>query len=371
MPEILHLVHDDKYVQSFRNSWEAIGTNSTSTFLCHRTTDKQLTHIDDSQNWEFYGDASELQHFLQSERYDIVIIHFYNFIISDALLRIKKTGKIICWVVWGADLYSRIRYPIYDSSTEQLLYGKRSVSVRKKIGVIKRFIFRRVKDLYASRKIIYILTFVNRDYRLARRLVPFARQIEFFYPEVTTEETPVDKDETNMIHNAVLVGNSGDPSNNHVTIIDALSLNDERIKVYCPLSYGSTSYIQKIIPYGERHLGDRFLAIRDYMSAESYRKMLSNVDAGIFAHKRQQGFGNVRSLIMLQKTVFLRRSSVMSEWLSDIGIAVRYLDALQDGESIAENLLSADVLRSNRNIIQSFFSPERMKELYSQILKMA
>ena len=111
----------------------------------------------------------------------------------------------------------------------------------------------------------------------------------------------------------VLLGNSGDPTNNHMDAIKHLKsprLFDSEI--FCPLSYGNKMYIEFLENWMRGKLGERFVALDSFMAREEYIKFLSTIDIVIMNHNRQQAVGNIISALVLGKPVFMKKSMVYS-----------------------------------------------------------
>ena len=65
----------------------------------------------------------------------------------------------------------------------------------------------------------------------------------------------------------IQVGNSADPSNNHLEIFDQLmEYRDQNIFIYAPLSYGDAKNAQTIEKEGLRRFGKKFVAMKELLS---------------------------------------------------------------------------------------------------------
>ena len=111
----------------------------------------------------------------------------------------------------------------------------------------------------------------------------------------------------------ILVGNSADPSNNHIESFEKLlPYKDEDIKIFVPLSYGDQSHAKQVIEIGKSWFGDKFVPITSFMVFDEYMKFLASVDVAIFNHKRQQAMGSTITLLGMGKTVYIR--SDVAQW---------------------------------------------------------
>jgi hypothetical protein len=104
----------------------------------------------------------------------------------------------------------------------------------------------------------------------------------------------------------ILVGNSADPSNNHLDVLDKLEAHkNENIKIYVPLSYGN-----QVIAEEKKRFGDKFIPRTEMMPFQNYLEFMGLIDIAIFNHKRQQAIGNTITLLGLRKKVFIRSDVV-------------------------------------------------------------
>ena len=119
----------------------------------------------------------------------------------------------------------------------------------------------------------------------------------------------------------VLLGNSGDPSNNHMDAIKHFK-SDRFVdsKIICPLSYGDNAYIAFIEKWLNSKLGSRFIALKTYMKRDDYVRFLSAVDVVVMNHNRQQAFGNTITALCLGKPVYMKKKSVVYSLLKDMGL---------------------------------------------------
>ena len=162
----------------------------------------------------------------------------------------------------------------------------------------------------------------------------------------------------------VLVGNSTDPTNNHIEIFNMIEEQIEEIdKIYCPLSYGIfRDYKDSIIKEGTKRFGDKFVALTDFMTIEEYTEFLKTIDVAIFNHNRQQAMGVTLSLLSLGKIVYCKGGTTSYNSLTERGFAV-----------FAVNLIKEAGIKFNRNVdinkelLESYYSKEQLLESYLKL----
>lgn len=245
------------------------------------------------------------------------------------------------WIIWGQDLYT------YQSP------------VRTRSWRMKEFFRRPV-----IRGIGHLVTYVPGDVGLARQWYGATGRLEhcILYPSNQFNELALEPVSHEGTH--ILIGNSADPSNHHAEILQALlPWRDQAIHITAPLSYGDARHAEAIASLGRKMFGTQFTALRDFMPYTEYLRLLSSVDIAIFNHDRQQGMGNIISLLGLGKTVYMRPGTTSWAALTALGAQVRTLDHFDlDPLSDAE-------MATNRRVIREHFSRERLVQQLQQILE--
>lgn len=159
----------------------------------------------------------------------------------------------------------------------------------------------------------------------------------------------------------VLVGNSTDPTNNHLDIFDILEKQIDKIDtIYCPLSYGIFhEYKELVIKEGIKKFGNKFSALTEFMSIEEYSNFLKNIDVAIFNHRRQQAMGVTLSLLSLGKIVYLNANTTSYNSLKERGFCVFDIDLIEkDGINFNRNV------SDNKELLQRYYSKEQLIDTY-------
>ena len=272
-------------------------------------------------------------HGLFDKRY-ILFLYLFSFFL-------KKSY----WLIWGGDLYC---------------YRKRKDKFFNKIYYkIETF----VKGNFRG-----YLSVTKGDYALAQRW--FSAKGESYvtpiYPSSIYKDIKLDNFFISKDELYIQIGNSGDPENNHYDILNKLSkFKDDRIKIYCILSYGgSETYKRNLINYGKEVFGNKFIPILDFMKFDEYMKFISNIDIAIFAHKRQQGLGNISSFLSMEKTVYLREDVTTYEDFINLEIKIKSFEKINELEKL--EIFNKEILRENKEIMKREFSEERLKEQWQE-----
>lgn len=242
---------------------------------------------------------------------------------------LKKTY----WVMWGDDLY---RY--------KALSGRARYSFKE---MVRRRVIRRIGHL---------ITHIPGDVELARQWYGAAGRFHYclMYPSNVYQEMATDQYRPSEPI-AIQLGNSADPGNHHLEILERLAtFTEQSFCVYVPLSYGSTSHAQKVIEVGSRLLGDKFKPLTEFMPIDEYRTFLARIDIAIFNHRRQQAMGNTISLLGLGKKVYLRRDVTPWSVFENLGVEV------YDVDQLSLSLPEREVVERNRAIIREAYSEQQL-----------
>jgi dTDP-N-acetylfucosamine:lipid II N-acetylfucosaminyltransferase len=245
------------------------------------------------------------------------------------------------WVIWGKDLYT-YKNPVRTWSWK-----------------LKEFFRRPV-----IRSMGHLVTYVPGDVELARQWYGATGRLAhcILYPSNQFNElalAPVPHEGVN-----VLIGNSADRSNHHAEILQALlPWRDHGIHITAPLSYGDARHADEVTDLGRQMFGAQFTALRDFMPYADYLRLLSTVDIAVFNHDRQQGMGNIISLLGLGKTVYMRPGTTSWAALTALGAQVRTIDNFDLA------LMSEAEVATNRRVIREHFSRERLVQQLRNILE--
>jgi dTDP-N-acetylfucosamine:lipid II N-acetylfucosaminyltransferase len=343
--KVLHVCHLEKFIPPFINFVEK--------------------HFDNFLTRHLFFISGDIQHFPYRSRDNIVqakrgkkaqLIHLAKLVramqqAEKIILHGLFNSHVICilafmpwvhhkcyWCIWGNDLYT------YE-------LGKRTWRWRIR-EVFRRQLIKRVGHL---------ITHVKGDYDLAKEWYGAKGEWHecFIYPSNLYHEPPVQNTHHEGIN--ILVGNSATPTNNHKEVLDKLQAYvQEDIKIYCPLSYGDPKYADDIASYGKSIFGDKFIALHDFLPWNEYFQFLATIDIAIFNHNRQQGMGNITTLLGLGKKVYIRKE--ISSWHTLDGLGIKVYDV----QNINLDQIDSTTKTTNTLKLINHFSREKLaKDLES------
>lgn len=241
------------------------------------------------------------------------------------------------WIIWGGDLYHyKLRKRSIKSDLDEL--------IRKRI----------ISNLGG------IVTHIKGDYHLAKKWYGGNAKYlySFMYPSNLYKQYNLIQNPNGDESVYIQIGNSADPSNNHIEVFNKLACyKDDKIKIICPLSYGSKKYREEVIKEGRRVFSENFEALTEFLTFEEYLKVLSKVNIAIFNNKRQQAMGNITTLLGLGKKVYIR--SDITTWQFTIEHNLKVFDAVKDFSDLLM-LMNKDEVNKNIESVEKNFSEEKL-----------
>lgn len=282
----LHITNTDKFIEPYIKFINLNFYPKEHQFLCFSTgTTNYIKSKYDNVilNEKVLLNVKLLKYLYITDR--IYLHNIFNMRILILLFFQPWLLKKCYWIVWGGDLYA------YKKSRSKLKY--------KIFELIRAFIIKRLGGL---------ITHIKGDYELAKKWYGVGGKYyySFMYPSNLYKEISINKKaEDDIVY--LQVGNSADPSNNHLDVFEKLRfLNTEKMHIICPLSYGDKEYAEKVMKRGKEIFDNRFEPLLDFISFDKYLEILSKIDIAIFNHKRQQAVGNITTLLGLGKKVYIR-----------------------------------------------------------------
>ena len=230
---------------------------------------------------------------------DRIVLHgLWSDAINRILYALPGLTRKAHWIIWGGDLYQAI-------PTEPSPGWLHQEIVRQ--GVISQ--------LGGMAGIPGDMAIAQKRYGgQARHLSTFA------YPSnIAPRHAPPPSQEPGV---RILVGNSATETNCHLEAFALLARHGrEDMAIHCPLAYGDVKYRDVVIANGRALFGHRFKPMLEMMPLAAYNDFLTGIDIAVMHHNRQQGMGNIVSLLALGKKVFMRPDQAHTRYLNQLGLA--------------------------------------------------
>lgn len=336
--KIMHIMSESTFAKPYIKFINENFDSKAHTFLLLSNNDEYFNNTDSNTHQIKKDKRSVLLMLKQIYSSDKVILHSIFFPHIVLLLYLQPWLLKKCyWVVWGGDLYS---------------YRNQKAKFKSKIyEMMRRVIIRNMGGL---------ITHIKGDYELAREWYGAKGKYyySFMYPSNLYKEYDLSNVNKDNDKTYIQVGNSADPSNNHIEVFEKLlPYRDENIEIICPLSYGNKEYATEVIRKGKEMFGEKFNPLVDFMPFEEYLEVLAKIDIAIFNHKRQQAVGNITTLLGLGKKVYIRKDINTWKFCKDLKLNVNNIIDNDENILIPINFKCAI---NNSKIIQKEFSLSKL-----------
>ncbi|MCQ9070337.1 MULTISPECIES: TDP-N-acetylfucosamine:lipid II N-acetylfucosaminyltransferase [Vibrio] len=313
MKKIIHLCHEEKFLPAFIELVRSNFPNEQHHFVVMKQGNgfdigefSNVTYVEEREQKLSNRLFLIIKLIKIINNFDKVIFHsLFKVQYIQLLFLLKKESLEKIWVVWGGDLYQQI-----DKSSNSINNKVFSIAVSNLNGCITQI---------GGDKLLVEKTFNCK----------LKHYSSFFYPSNVVKKTDI-KSKAYCDKLTILLGNSACKNNNHLEMIEKISfIKNREVEVICPLSYGDTTYAQSVINAGKAAFGDKFHPLTTFLSKVEYEEVLAKVDVAIFAHDRQQAFGNIIVLLEMGKKVYLKNKTTHYKTLKSIGFNIYSIEDME------------------------------------------
>lgn len=382
MIKILHIVPDDKFINDAKIVMDAV-PNTSNSYICPTDNEKYHPVYVGKLNFVEIVSLETLGKRILTEDVDVIAFHTIPYNWYKYVVATPREVKI-WWLVWGYDIYTDtsdyniqpiIPLNLYKQYTEAYVRSLLPPSstifalIKKEIKILVNYNGNRgreIKRLKAIRevkklrqdvleRIDYVSTILPLEYVMLTKKKGFhAKYVPFQYPLITNGMQFGKSSEASYI----LLGNSSDPTNNHLDILNIINKRNIHCKVYIPLAYGDSKY-KKFIT--ERIGSNENILIQDqFVPRDEYMSLLTNCKIAIFGHVRQQALGNVAIAMILGMKVFLYKDSVCYKYFKKNSFVVYTIEKDLTQQSINEPMSACDE-NTNRDKITEWLSYQNVQ----------
>lgn len=395
--KIIHVFDDDKFIDSAIKLFESVYPGISEYWIVKKQgeafqyiTSKIVKTFDahDKKSFEdFIGKINNIE-----DSYPIVFFHALERTKQKIVLELSpKVIKV--WFIWGYDLYGNwplLRKEIFEKNTKSYINKTQKEKVKDKLlfnnfafwifrneSFLKYVLPLKLKNILqqeyntifyrAAKEIDVVVPVIYSELRILKKMGLKATYAAFTYGSM--EGLLGDKINENVLaSNNILIGNSADPSNNHLEILYKLSKIDlNNRKIYIPLSYGGNEvYKEYLIRKGRELLGEKFIPLTDFMTLKEYNEILLSCGIVIFNHVRQQGVGNIISMGHLGAKIFLNPKSPVYETYKKYGIKIFDFSKLNEKSLIS---LDNEEYELNKKKLFNLYSEEAVKNKIIELFK--
>lgn len=283
----------------------------------------------------------------------------YKHIIFNSIRFIRLASKATKIVVHGTTMFHYLFiYRFFLKKVVWVIYGYEIAIISSRKGIYSFVVRSVLKNVNAH------FTHIKGDSEIVNFLLNSNSRFIYspmYLSNVVETDNFITADYSGKQKCVVLVGNSTDPSNNHLRIFDILASQMDKIdKIFCPLSYGTYSkYRDSVIREGRNKFGDKFVALLEFLTMDQYSEILKTVDVAVFNHERQQAMGVTLTLLSLGKVVYLNENTTSFKSLKERGFKI-FANSLIEKFGI---LYPKDV-EVNKELLQKYYSKDILIDSY-------
>lgn len=369
----LHLFQDEKIINRTIFFFEKVypGENKFVVVLPKNKIKCKYVNVDNTNVFVVHYNTEEFWRIIgQVNCYNEIIIHYLT---DDMTLFLSKIDHPnIYWIEWGGDLYNHLlRYKGFQLYYDDNLVAKMRkprwpVFLYKLLDKFNVFIKaqKRIKVLH---KIKYFLPDSMYDeYPMIINAYPQFNHLiykDFFYYPL--HEILGDLSNSLTRGSKIIIGNSCSFTNNHIHVFNELKKIDVNNKIVVPLSYsGNQRYREFLINKGEELFGSRFEPVTEYMSLAEYNNLLLSANVFIYGNLRQEAVGNILIALYIGGSVFLDDNNPLLSFYKRLGLEIYPLSELTSQR--INSKLSYDKIMQNRQILEKYYSNERLEKIIKQ-----
>ncbi|MGC9374924.1 MAG: TDP-N-acetylfucosamine:lipid II N-acetylfucosaminyltransferase [Bacteroidales bacterium] len=296
---------------------------------------------------------------MNNKNIKIIIIHGLTNEKVKIVNRYYQKYKFL-WVFWGADgLYlNRFKNKWFSQETRVLLKINKIITISL-VSAIKNLFSNTIlyqlfyylckgkynsdyEKVLAIKRMNYIAPVIPDDYYLLRSKIKVNAQLVPFSIGSLNTLAPIKKMTVETGGN-ILLGNSADPSNNHIDVLKLLKKYKYDRKVFCPLSYGDTNYRSILVKEGIKLLSHNFIPLFKFLPLEKYHEIINSCDIVVMNHYRQQAMGTIISALYQGKKVFLNDKNYAKRYFERIGVKTYSVQ-----KALVSTILNNDFKEINR-----------------------
>ena len=310
---IVHISLDEKFIDCAIEQFSDLHGVESEFCVCAPGDKAKLVK---SPNIRIFHTSEQIVNYANGNHFDYAVLH--SLCLSPRIL--SKLQMPILWSSWGYDIYSDesnvlakpITLSLYKPKTRAAANIKpktlhdRIVILARKFGIVSK---RQKKYDALISKIPYLSVVLPIEFDYIHKKHPHFKFFPFRYidPSESIAFTPYTKATT-----SILLGNSVDPTNNHIDILSILEKRNIQCTVYIPISYPSNqeTYKKALKSFAATLKTVKVRFLEDFIPKEEYFKIIDECSVAIFGHIRQQAVGNIFRMLYTGKKILMYKDSV-------------------------------------------------------------
>ena len=375
---ILHCVTDEKFIDSMIEMTKVLWQDCCQYYVMISNREGNFRYVHKIEDIINVNKKNFIK-YINDNAINAVILHGLASLPYDLIPKINKKILVV-WFAWGYDIYMPYRHhpplikgiSLYHEHTNKVMKMNIKKRMRRFCGYFL-YCWQQPDIEKAISRVDYFSGVIPEEYNLITNEHYSFFKAESLVFNYNGMDCPFS--EKNIMTPIacgcdIQIGNSADPTNNHIDVFELLSyysLGTKRIIV--PLSYAGTNfYRNKVIECGKELWGDKFIPLNTFIPIRQYNDIMENSIYAIFYHERQQAMGNIFSSLWRGCMVFISKTSPVYTHLKRIGyIFYTIQDDLYRIE--ANEKMSLESVMTNRKLLIKYHSIDAEEFKSLQILE--
>ena len=281
----VHLCFNHVYAKSLSDLIEYTNDHSAQQHWLfvemHQAIPHYNANLSNNKHSTFFDSQTQLEEVLSEclkEKVDAVFMHGLFFDWQKKIVSQIGDKKHIAWKYWGGDLYNPIKQ------------GRPLTNLMAKVDSVHGKVegdFEIIEKNYGKKQ----------EYRFGYAFPGLYGDLP---KEVKKESPPI-----------IMIGNSGDRSNNHKEILEILAKKKDirNFRLHLPVAYNFTRTYRNELIQSIKDLGfeDITTLQESFISPQKYMQMIMKASMLIVAHDRQQALGNILASIFSGNNTFVKK----------------------------------------------------------------
>lgn len=363
MLKILHFVHDEKFIDLVMDAFDYVGGECEHTYiLVNDNPDYDLRFIKKKERVLILPEF-QLLNFIHQSGCQVVLLHSLSVFSCNLIPEIDKSIKVY-WSAWGHDLYKApieeyafIKRNLYWPRTKKIIRHNNINSLRHIHGLLWFYFHQSLYDRILQR-IDYFSGVIPLEYELMKNHKHFrAKRLDFRYFGMKNLYTKEGFNNTLLLGDNILIGNSGNYTNNHIDVFYMLKNFDLKLrKIVVPLSYcGDSWYLDRVKNVGNVLFKDSFLPLDTFLPYQQYNQIVTSCGYAIFLIESQQAMGNIHMSLWNGLKVFLSESSILYTHFMSLGMLVFSVQRDMNEVELNKRLSREEVLHNRKILLENLY----------------
>lgn len=369
--KILNCITDEKFIDKLIEDCEQTKGEHIHDYVIF-TEVQELKYIKNKQFIKFVAPCNFINYIIK-HNYNALVIHSLRSIPFFLLRKIPNNIKV-AWKAWGYDIYSfphpsipfvKIKGMYHQGTKKAIRLNLKNSLQYKHAYLYTLFNYPKIKQ--CIRRIDFFSGVLPEEFDFMKKHTYFhATRFNLNYATFDNLISIENLDSPITNQNNILIGNSGDPTNNHLDIFQILyKRNIKDIPIYAPLSYGgSKKYIEKVVQLGYKLFGKQFHPIIDFLPIKEYFKIIKSCSNVIMGHERQQAMGNINYALWQGCKVFLFDSSITYKHLQSHNFKIFSIQQNLESIQLTSYLNKEDVINNRKKLIDRYSTRANRQCLY-------